>query len=116
MVTATLFLSGSDMSEDEYLETLSHSKRFEFTNGVVTAKRGPYMIRKSHVAIAEEVSATFREYRRAKGGFGGQTPTTNLSQGPRLPPVSRSSRRTRASLISGPSAGSTALADSPCAG
>ena len=81
MVTATLFLSGIDMSEDEYLETLSHAKRFEFTNGVVTAKRGPYMTPKSHVAIAEEVSAAFREYRRAQGGFGGQTPTTNLSQG-----------------------------------
>ena len=69
------------MSKDEYLETLSHSKRFEFTNGVVTAKRGPYMTQQSRVAVAEEVSAAFREYRRAKGGFGGQTPTTNLCQG-----------------------------------
>jgi hypothetical protein len=50
-------LSGIDVSEDEYRETLAHAKRFEFTNGVVTAKRGPYMTQKSHVAIAEEVSA-----------------------------------------------------------
>src|SRR5262245_61420499 len=82
VATATVFLSGIDMSEDEYRETLAHAKRFEFTNGVVTAKRGPYMTPKSHVAIAEEISAAFREYRQARGGFGGQTPTTNLSQGP----------------------------------
>jgi Uma2 family endonuclease len=111
MVTATLFLSGIDMSEDEYLETLSHSKRFEFTNGVVTAKRGPYMTRTSHVAIAEEVSAAFREYRRAKGGFGGQTPTTNLSQGPdrvyRLPDFAywAPGRRVGDAIFDPPSAG-----------
>ena len=34
MVTTTLVLSGIDMSEDEYLESLLHSKRLEFTNGV----------------------------------------------------------------------------------
>jgi Uma2 family endonuclease len=82
MVTTPLVLGGLDMSEDEYRETLAHAKRFEFTNGVVTAKRGPYMTRKTHVAVAEEISAAFREYRGARGGFGGQTPTTNLSQGP----------------------------------
>jgi hypothetical protein len=82
MVTATVHLSGGDMSEDEYRETLAHAKRFEVTNGVVTAKRGPYMTQKSHVAIAEEIRAAVREYRQANGGFGGQTPTTNLSQGP----------------------------------
>src|SRR6266545_803114 len=82
MVTTTLVLSGIDMREDEYLETLSDARRFEFTNGVVTAKRGPYMTRKSHVAIAEEISAAFSEYRGATGGFGGQTPTMNLSRGP----------------------------------
>lgn len=81
MVTPAVVLSGIEMGEDEYLESLAHSTRFEFTNGVVTAKRGPYMTRKSHVAIAEEVGAAFREYRRIKGRFGGQTPTTNLSQG-----------------------------------
>jgi Uma2 family endonuclease len=111
MVTATLFLSGIDMSEDEYLETLSHAKRFEFTNGVVTAKRGPYMTQKSHVAIAEEVSAAFREYRRTQGGFGGQTPTTNLSQGPdrvyRLPDFAywAPGRRVGDSIFDPPSAG-----------
>jgi Uma2 family endonuclease len=111
MVTATLFLSGIDMSEDEYLETLSHAKRFEFTNGVVTAKRGVYMTQKTHVAIAEEVSAAFREYRRATGGFGGQTPTTNLSQGPdrvyRLPDFAywAPGRRVGDAIFDPPSAG-----------
>lgn len=111
MVTATLVLSGIDMSEDEYLETLSHSRRFEFTNGVVTAKRGPYMTQKSHVAIAEEISAAFGEYRRATGGFGGQTPTTNLSQGPdrvyRLPDFAywAPGRRVGDSIFDPPSAG-----------
>jgi Uma2 family endonuclease len=111
MVTTTLVLSGIDMSEDEYLETLSHSRRFEFTNGVVTAKRGPYMTQKSHVAIAEEISAAFREHRRATGGFGGQTPTTNLSQGPdrvyRLPDFAywAPGRRVGDSVFDPPSAG-----------
>ena len=111
MVTAMLVLSGIDMSEDEYLETLSHSRRFEFTNGVVTAKRGPHMTQKSRVAIAEEISAAFREYRRAAGGFGGQTPTTNLSQGPdrvyRLPDFAcwAPGRRVGDSIFDPPSAG-----------
>jgi Uma2 family endonuclease len=111
MVTATLILSGIDMSEDEYLETLSHSRRFEFTNGVVTAKRGPYMTQKSHVAVAEEISAAFRDYRRVKGGFGGQTPTTDLSQGPdrvyRLPDFAywAPGRRVGDSIFDPPSAG-----------
>lgn len=70
MVTATLLLSGIDMSEDEYRETLAHAKRFEFTNGVVTAKRGPHTTtQKSHVAIAEErcgtPCATARAFPRA---------------------------------------------------
>jgi Uma2 family endonuclease len=81
MVTTATVLSGIEMGEDEYLESLAHSSRFEFTNGMVTAKRRPYMTQKGHVAIAEEISAAFREYRKARGGFGGQTPTTNLSQG-----------------------------------
>jgi Uma2 family endonuclease len=81
MVAMATVLSGIEMGEDEYVSVLSHSSRFEFTNGVVTAKRRPYMTQKSHVAIAEEVAGAFREYRRERGGFGGQTPTTNLSQG-----------------------------------
>jgi Uma2 family endonuclease len=111
MVTAALVLSGIDMSEDEYLETLAHSKRFEFTNGVVTAKRGPHMTQKTHVAIAEEISAVFREYRMARGGFGGQTPTTNLSQGfdraYRLPDFAywAPGRRVGDSIFDPPSAG-----------
>jgi len=111
MVTTTLVLSGIDMSEDEYLETLSHARRFEFTNGVVTAKRGPYMTQKSHVAIPEEISAAFREYRGATGGFGGQTPTMNLSRGPdrvyRLPDFAywAPERRVGDSIFDPPSAG-----------
>jgi Uma2 family endonuclease len=109
MTTATVTLSGIDMSENEYLETLSHSRRFEFTNGVVTAKRGPNMTQKSHVVIAEEISAAFREYRRTTGGFAGQTPTTNLSQGPdrvyRLPDFAywAPGRRVGESLFDAPS-------------
>ena len=37
MESAAIVLSGIEMGEDEYLESLSHSSRFEFTNGVVTA-------------------------------------------------------------------------------
>jgi Uma2 family endonuclease len=81
MSSAAIVLSGIEMSEDEYLASLSHSNRFEFTNGVVTAKRGPLMTQKAHVALAEEISAAFRAYRMARGGFAGQTPTTNLSRG-----------------------------------
>lgn len=110
MVTTTLVLSGIDMSEDEYVATLSHSIRFEFTNGVVRAKRGPYMTRKNHVAVAEEISVAFADYRRAAGGFGGQTPTTNLSQGPdrvyRLPDFAywARGRRVGDSILDPPSA------------
>jgi hypothetical protein len=80
MDAAAIVLSGIEMGEDEYLASLAHARRFEFTNGVVTAKRGPHVTRKSHVAVAEEISAAFREYRQGRGGFGGQTPTTNLSR------------------------------------
>jgi Uma2 family endonuclease len=79
MVTAAPALTGIEMDECEYLETLANAKRFEFTNGVVTAKRGPYMTQKKHVFAAEELSAAFREYRLRVGGAGGQTPTTNVS-------------------------------------
>ncbi len=72
-------LAGIEMEESEYVCMLSNSKRFEFTNGVVTAKRGPYMTEKAHVIVAEEFSAAIRELRRTSGGFGGQTPTANLS-------------------------------------
>ncbi len=81
MTTPALVANGLEMGEDEYLETLAHSGRFEFTNGVVTAKRGPYMTQKYHVIVAEEVGAAFRDYRKAAGGFSGQTPTTDLSVG-----------------------------------
>lgn len=67
------------MSEQEYLDTLSNSKRFEFCNGVVTEKRGEFMTQRDHVTLAEELSAAIRAYRKLVGGFGGQTPTTNLS-------------------------------------
>jgi Uma2 family endonuclease len=85
MSTVTVTLSGIEMDESEYLCTLSHSKRFEFTNGVVTAKRGPYMTQSAHVAIAEELSAAFREASKRVGGFGGQAPTLDLgSAGERI--------------------------------
>jgi Uma2 family endonuclease len=80
MATATL-TRGLEMSEDEYLESLANSKRFEFCNGVVTAKRGPYMTKKRHVIIAEELAFALRSFRTQAGGFSGQTPTTNLSEG-----------------------------------
>lgn len=70
------------MSEQEYLDTLADSHRWEFCNGVVTAKREEFMTRRDHVTIAEEFSAALRAYRIAHGGFSGQTPTTNLSAGP----------------------------------
>ena len=111
MESAAIVLSGIEMGEDEYLESLSHSSRFEFTNGVVTAKRGPYMTQKSHVAVAEEISAAFRDYRKARGGFGGQTPTTNLSRGSdrvyRLPDFAywAASRRVGDSIFDPPTAG-----------
>ena len=111
MATTALTLSGIDMTEDEYVETLSNASRFEFTNGVVTAKRGPYMTQKSHVAVAEEISAAFREYRRTRGGFGGQTPTTNLSRGSdrvyRLPDFAywAPGRRVGDSIFDAPSVG-----------
>lgn len=68
------------MTEDEYLETLANSRRFEFSDGIVTAKRGPYMTQLAHVAIAEELAHAFYEYRREHGGFSGQTPTTNFAR------------------------------------
>ncbi len=111
MESAAIVLSGIEMGEDEYLESLSHSSRFEFTNGVVTAKRGPYMTQKSHVAVAEEISTAFREYRKARGGFGGQTPTTNLSRGSdrvyRLPDFAywAAGRRVGDSIFDSPTAG-----------
>ncbi len=82
MATATKVRGGIEMAEYEYLERLAHTSRYEFTNGVVTAKRGPYMTQKAHVTAAEEVGAAFRAYRIENGGYGGQTPTTNMSEGP----------------------------------
>ena len=140
MESATIVLSGIEMGEDEYLESLSHSNRFEFTNGVVTARRGPYRTQKSHVAVAEEISAAFREYRKARGGFGGQTPTTNLVRAriastgcqtsptgrldgvsatrssTRRRPASRSFRQTRMSPTFGRSAGYIEREVPTCAG
>lgn len=81
MPVATPSLAGIEMEEFEYLESLANSKRFEFTNGVVTAKRGPCMTQKKHWIVADEWTAAFRDYRRAAGGLGGQTPTTNFSAG-----------------------------------
>jgi Uma2 family endonuclease len=82
MAAPTLPRHTLEMTEDEYLSTLANSRRFEFDNGAVAAKRGPYMTQKGHVAIAEELSAAFHSYRRVAGGFAGQTPTTNISNGP----------------------------------
>jgi Uma2 family endonuclease len=79
MVTATLVLSGIEMDESEYRETLAHSRRFEFTNGVVTAKRGPDMTQKKHWIVADEFTVAFHAYRRLHGGMSAQTPTTDFS-------------------------------------
>ncbi len=85
-MAANKVLAGLEMPEYEYLETLSHGARYEFTNGVATAKRGPYMTQKAHVTAANELGAAFRAYRTEHGGYGGQTPTTNISEGlDRLP-------------------------------
>lgn len=71
------------MTEEEYVRSLSHSTRFEFTDGVVTAKRGPYMTQVRHVATATELRLLLVPYARRMGGFAGQTPTSNLSSGER---------------------------------
>ena len=70
------------MTEDEYVSSLSHSRRFEFSNGVVTAKRGPFTTQKKQWIVADELTEAFRDYRRRVGGITGQTPTTNFSDGP----------------------------------
>jgi Uma2 family endonuclease len=80
-VTTATLTRGLEMTEDEYLVSLANSKRFEFCNGVVTAKRGPYMTKKNHVIIAEELALALRSFRARAGGFSAQTPTTNLSDG-----------------------------------
>ena len=81
MVTAALVLSGIEMDESEYRETLANSNRFEFTNGVVTAKRGPDMTQKKHWIVAEEFTVAFHLYRRSYGGISAQIPTTDFSSG-----------------------------------
>jgi Uma2 family endonuclease len=67
------------MSEDEYLCSLSHSDRFEFDDGVVTAKRGPDMPQRDHVDVATELTLRIVPYARSAGGYAGQATTTNLS-------------------------------------
>jgi hypothetical protein len=79
--TATVTLSGIEMDESEYVCTLSHSTRFEFTNGVVTAKRGPYMTQKAHVTAANVLTLALPGSAARHGGYAGQTPTANLSSG-----------------------------------
>lgn len=69
------------MSEQEYLETLANSKRFEFCNGVVTEKRGEFMTRRKHVTVATTLTDLLHDLAKRTGGFGGQTPTTNFSSG-----------------------------------
>lgn len=69
------------MGEDEYRETLANSRRFEYANGFVTAKRGAEMTQKAHWIAADELTEAFRSYRRSVGGLSGQTPTTNFSEG-----------------------------------
>ena len=71
------------MTEDEYVATLANSKRFEFRDGIISAKRGPYMTLLRHVVTATEFGMALYEYRKIRGGFSGQTPTVNLSGGDR---------------------------------
>ena len=82
-MSAVLTATAIEMTEDEYVCTLSNSKRFEFTDGLVTAKRGPYMTQLRHVAVAEEFGALLFQYRKTWAGFSGQTPTANLSHAQR---------------------------------
>jgi Uma2 family endonuclease len=74
-------LGSIEMDEDEYRRALSHSKRFELTNGRVMAKRAEYTTLKAQVTCANEFSFAFGECRKHSGGFGGQSPTVDLSEG-----------------------------------
>ena len=78
-MSAVLTATAIEMTEDEYVCTLSNSKRFEFTDGVVTAKRGPYMTQLRHMLAATEFTLMLVAYARQTGGLAGQTPTSNLS-------------------------------------
>lgn len=66
------------MTEQEYLAHYADEQPpWEYDNGEVTQKR--QMTKRHHTIAAEELSAEFRQYRKATGGFAGQTPTTNFS-------------------------------------
>ena len=80
-MTSTALRPGTmEMTEDEYVATLANSKRFEFEDGTVRPKRGPYITKKDHVTIANKLTLALVPYAEAMGGFGGQTPTSNLSR------------------------------------
>jgi Uma2 family endonuclease len=66
------------MSEMEFLSRYADERpSYEFVNGEVLQKP---MTKRTHVALAGELAALLREYRkRASGSFSGEDPTINLS-------------------------------------
>lgn len=67
------------MSESEFLARYADERpSYEFVNGEVTQKP---MTKRSHVALAGEIAALLREYRRrTRGAFSREDPTVNLSR------------------------------------
>ena len=78
-MSTALTATAIEMTEEKYVRSLSHTNRFEFTDGVVTAKRGPYMSQLRHMLAATEFTLSLVSYARKTGGLAGQTPTSNLS-------------------------------------
>jgi len=67
------------MTEQDFLAGYADERpSYEFVNGEVTRKP---MTKRSHVALAGEIAALLREYRRQhRQAFSGEDPTINLSQ------------------------------------
>ena len=71
-------VSISHISETEFLARYADVRpSYEFVNGEVTQKP---MTKRTHVALAGEIAALLRDYRkRRQGAFSGEDPTINLS-------------------------------------
>ena len=67
------------MTEQDFLAGYADERpSYEFVNGEVTRKP---MTKRSHVALAGEIAALLREYRRQnRQAFSGEDPTINLSR------------------------------------
>lgn len=67
------------MTEVEFLTRYADERpSYEFENGEVTQKP---MTKRTHVALAGEIAALLREYRKqTRGAFSGEDPTVNLSE------------------------------------